>query len=261
MRTYTHDTPAAIGTELAERIAAGIRAANEAGHAYVLGCPGGRSPMPVYEALAARLAARPVDCSRLIIAMMDEYLIVTPDGALLPPPVSAHYSCRGFGEREIVGHINAGLPDAFRVRPGNFWMPDPSEPGDYDRRLAAAGGVDLFLLASGAGDGHIAFNPPGSPRDSRSRVVDLAEQTRRDNLATFPDFKSLDEVPKHGITIGIASIAELSKAAAMIVWGAGKRTAYSRISEATAYDPAWPATIVVECRDAELHADREAADG
>lgn len=261
MKTYTHETPTAIGTLLAGRIAAGIRAANATGRAYVLGCPGGRSPMPVYEALAARLAAEPIDCSRLVIAMMDEYLIAAPDGALSPPPASAHYSCRGFGEREILGRINAGLPDASRIRPESLWMPDPSTPGDYDRRLAAAGGIDLFLLASGAGDGHIAFNPPGSPRDSRSRVVELAEQTRRDNLATFPDFKSLDEVPTHGITIGIASIADLSKSAAMIVWGAGKRTAYLRMSEAKAYDPAWPATIVVECRDAELHADREAADG
>ena len=259
MKVHIHETPADIGSLLAARIVAGIRSANEAGHSYVLGCPGGRSPMPVYEALAMQLAGAPLDCSRLIIAMMDEYLLAGPDGALAPPHASAHYSCRGFGEREILGRINAGLPKAYRVRAENFWMPDPSAPGDYDRRLAVAGGIDLFLLASGAGDGHIAFNPPGSPRDSRSRIVELAEQTRRDNLATFIDFRSLDEVPSHGITIGIASIAELSKAAVMIVWGEGKRTAWRRISEAKSYDPSWPATIVVECCAAELHADRSAA--
>jgi glucosamine-6-phosphate deaminase len=261
MKVHIHETPAEIGTLLAGRIVDGIRAANEAGRAYVLGCPGGRSPMPVYEAMAAQLAANPVDCSRLVIAMMDEYLLAGPDGALTPPPASAHYSCRGFGEREILVRINAGLPKRYRIRSANFWMPDPAAPEAYDRRLAAAGGIDLFLLASGAGDGHIAFNPPGSSRDSLSRVVKLAEQTRRDNLATFPDFSSLDEVPSHGITIGIASIAELSKAAAMIVWGEGKRSAYRRITGATSYDPSWPATIVVECLNAELHADRDAANG
>jgi glucosamine-6-phosphate deaminase len=261
MKAHIHETPADIGELLAARIVAGIRAANQAGRAYVLGCPGGRSAMPVYEALAAKLAADPLDCSRFIIAMMDEYLLAGPDGALSPPPASAHYSCRGFGEREILGRINAGLPDALRIRAENFWMPDPSAPADYDRRLAAAGGIDLFLLASGAGDGHIAFNPPGSPRDSRSRTVKLAEQTRCDNLATFPDFKSLDEVPTHGVTIGIASIADLSKSAAMIVWGEGKRTAYRRLAQAGAYDSSWPATISVECRNAELHADRDAAHG
>lgn len=261
MKTHIHDTPDDIGVELAARIAAGIHAANGAGRPYVLGCPGGRSPMPVYEALAAQLAADPLDCSRVIVAMMDEYLLAAPDGGLAPPPASAHYSCRGFGEREIVRRINAGLPEAYRITAENFWMPDPAEPEAYHARLADAGGIDLFLLASGAGDGHIAFNPPGSPRDSRSRIVELAEQTRRDNLSTFPDFKSLDEVPWHGVTIGIASIAELSRSAAMIVWGEGKRTAYRHLSQADAYDPAWPATIIAECRNAELHADRSAAHG
>jgi len=254
-----HDRPADIGAKLAPRIVEGIRAANAAGRAYVLGCPGGRSPMPVYEALAERLAAEPLDCSKLVIAMMDEYLLGKAGGTLTPPPASVHYSCRGFGEREIVGRINAGLPEAWRIRPENFWMPDPADPADYDRKLAETGGIDLFLLASGAGDGHIAFNPPGSARDSRSRIVTLAEQTRRDNLATFPDFASIDEVPAHGITIGIASIAELSKSVAMVVWGEGKRTAYRHLSAATAYDPEWPATICVECHAAELHADRDAA--
>jgi glucosamine-6-phosphate deaminase len=259
LRTSIHDSPAAIGAELAPRIVQGIRAANAAGSAYVLGCPGGRSPMPVYEALGERLSAQPADCSRVVIAMMDEYLLGDAPGALTPPPATAHYSCRGFGEREIFGRINANLPQAWRIRRENLWMPDPAAPEDYDRQLADAGGIDLFLLASGAGDGHIAFNPPGSARDSRSRIVKLAEQTRRDNLATFPDFASIDEVPGHGITIGIASIAELSKSVAMIVWGKGKQTAFRHLSAATSYDPAWPATILAECRDAELHADRDAA--
>jgi glucosamine-6-phosphate deaminase len=261
MKTYIHEAPADIGALLAGRIVAGIRAANHAGRAYLLGCPGGRSAMPVYEALAKTLAAEPVDCSSLVIAMMDEYLLEGPDGALSPPPSSAHFSCRGFGEREIVGRINAGLPEAFRIRNENFWMPDPSAPANYDMRLAEAGGIDLFLLASGSGDGHIAFNPPGSARDSRSRIVELAEQTRRDNLATFPDFASIDEVPSHGVTIGIASIAELSKSVAMILWGKGKHTAFKRIDGQECYDPSWPATIAVECKQSELHADGAAAHG
>ncbi len=260
MTPRIHASPATIGDHMAARIVDGIRAANAAGKSYVLGCPGGRSPMPVYEALAAKLAAAPLDCSRLVIAMMDEYLLTDDNGRFTPPPASAHFSCRGFGEREIVGRINAGLPEGLRIRAGNFWMPDPSDPGAYDNRLASAGGIDLFLLASGAGDGHIAFNPPGSPRDCESRIVSLAEQTRRDNLATFPDFRSLDEVPSHGVTIGIGSIAKLSALAVMIVWGEGKREAFKRLSGADAYEPSWPATIVSECRNGELHADWRAAD-
>lgn len=259
MKVEIHGTPAAIGERLADRIIAGIREASAAGRNYVLGCPGGRSPLPVYEALGRRLAGDPVDCARLIIVMMDEYLRPAEGDGFAPPPSEAHYSCRGFGEREIVGRINAGLPENFRIPSENFWMPDIAAPGGYDERIAAAGGIDLFLLASGAGDGHIAFNPPGSARDSRTRIVTLAEQTRRDNVATFPDFSGIDDVPSHGVTIGIGSIAEQSKAVAMIVWSEGKRHAFYRLTSARAYDPSWPATIAVECRGAELYADADAA--
>lgn len=259
MKVEIHDTPRSIGAHLAQRIVDGIRARNGEGRAYVLGCPGGRSPMPVYEAIGELLAAEPIDCSQVIIVMMDEYLQADGNNGLAPPHASAHFSCRGFGEREIVGRINAALPASFRIPQENFWMPDPANPGDYDARIAAVGGIDLFLLASGAGDGHIAFNPPGSARDSRTRVVALAEQTRRDNLATFPDFRGIDEVPSHGVTIGIASIAELSKSVAMIAWGEGKRHAGARMTGAAAYDASWPATIVAECRNAELHLDTAAA--
>ncbi|WP_029058154.1 6-phosphogluconolactonase [Stappia stellulata] len=254
MKIAIHDTPEAIGEHLATRILAEIGEANADGRPYVLGCPGGRSPMPVYQALERRLKATPVDCSRLVIAMMDEYLLGDADG-LHVPPACAHYSCRGFGEREIVGRINGPLPDALRMQEANFRMPSLAEPEAFDRDLAKLGGVDLFLLASGAGDGHIAFNPPGSDRNSRTRIVALAEQTRHDNLATFPDFTGIESVPAHGLTIGTGSIATLSKAVAMIVWGDGKRAAFGRLSNATAYDPSWPATILAECANGELHAD------
>ena len=120
MKVHVHETPSDIGALLAARIVAGIRAANGAGRAYVLGCPGGRSPMPVYEALAMQLAGTPLDCSRLVIAMMDEYLLAGPDGALTPPPASAHYSCRGFGEREILGRINSRSAEALPHPPREF---------------------------------------------------------------------------------------------------------------------------------------------
>lgn len=257
MKVMLHNSPAEIGEHLATRILTELCAANAAGRPYVLGCPGGRSPMPVYDALERQLAAHPVDCSGLIVVMMDEYLLSGAEG-LLPPPASAHYSCRGFGEREIVGRINRALPAGLRMPEENFRMPTLREPEAYDADIAALGGIDLFLLASGAGDGHIAFNPPGSTRDSRSRIVLLADQTRRDNLATFPEFRGLDDVPTHGLTIGIGSIATLSKAVAMIVWGEGKREAFRHLSTASAYDPSWPATIAVECRNAELHVDAAA---
>ena len=184
------DTPEALGKAVAHDLATRIAAKTGP---FLLGCPGGRSPRPVYAALAAHR----LDLSRLVIVMMDDYLIETQDG-FDHVDANAHYSCRRFARDEIQSVLNADLPPARRIPDTSIWFPDPRFPADYDRRISDAGGIDFFLLASGASDGHVAFNPQGSPADSITRIVTLAEQTRRDNLATFPDFASLDEVPRHG---------------------------------------------------------------
>ena len=155
--------------------------------------------------------------------------------------------------------LNRELPIEHHVRPENIWLPDPADPSAYDRRIEDAGGIDVFILASGAGDGHVAFNPPGSPPDAPTRVVRLPEQTRRDNLVTFPDFDGLDSVPRYGLTIGTGTIARQSKDVGMLLWGADKRPAFERIAGADAYDPDWPATVAVACRNSVIYADKQAA--
>jgi glucosamine-6-phosphate deaminase len=204
----------------------------------VLGCPGGRSLVSTYRALAATGA----DLSGTTIAMMDEYVPV--------PPPSAHHSCRGFALREIARPL--GIPEE------HVWLPDPDDPGAYDARIESAGGIDLFLLASGASDGHVAFVPPGSPLDGRTSVVRLAESTRRDNVATFPAFASADEVPEHGVSVGLGTIAA-ARRVRLVLHGAGKRAAAARVTSLEDFDPSWPASVVHACHDAEIWLDEEAA--
>jgi glucosamine-6-phosphate deaminase len=197
----------------------------------LLGCPGGRSLATTYRALAESQA----DLSGTTIVMMDEYVPV--------PPTSAHYSCRGFGLREIAAPL--GIPEE------RVWLPDPDHAGDYDERIAAAGGIDVFLLASGASDCHVAFLRPGSPRDGKTSVVELAESTRRDNLATFPEFASVDDVPKHGVSVGLGTIIA-AKRLRLVLHGPDKRQAAERILARDRFDPDWPATIVHEHPDAQV---------
>ena len=123
----TFPDAAALGEALAAEIVAGVDAARVARGAYVLGCPGGRSARSTYAALARRLTG--TDARHLVIAMMDEYLLEGPDGALVPPPPDAHYSCRRFGEVESVGPIRAAAADGLGPPPGNVWLPDPVGPG------------------------------------------------------------------------------------------------------------------------------------
>ena len=246
------ETPEALG----EAVAADIATRIARGGRFLLGCPGGRSPQPIYAALARRAE---LDLSGVMIVMMDDYL-TEADGVLTHVDAAAHYSCRRFAREDIQAVLNTGRPVARQIPDVNVWFPDPADPGAYDKRIAAAGGIDYFLLASGASDGHVAFNPVGSTAQSLTRIVDLAEATRRDNLKTFPQFANLEAVPRHGVTVGIATIAA-ARAAGMVVWGAGKGLAFARLSGATQYDPTWPATVWAACPDATLYADRAAAEG
>ena len=60
-------------------------------------------------------------------------------------------------------------------------------------------------------------------------------------------------------TVGIATIADQAKSAAMILSGDHKRHAFEVITQATCYDPDWPATIISECKNAALFVDALAA--
>jgi glucosamine-6-phosphate deaminase len=250
-------SPEKIGEHLAARLLGDMEAARNSGSRFLLGCPTGRTPRPVYAAMAARLAAAPQDLSHLVLVMMDEYLVTAGKG-FVDAPWSKEWSCHRFARVEIADRFNAGLSEEQRLRKDSIWFPDSRNPESYDKRIADAGGIDFFILASGASDGHVAFNPPGSPRESRTRIIQLSEETRRDNLTTFPAFGTLDAVPTHGISVGIDTIVS-AKECAMLVSGAGKRLTLERMNNADHYDPQWPATLIHECAVREILADADAA--
>lgn len=252
-------TPDAIGEELAGRLLGRIDRARIASRRFLLGWPTGRSPKPLVAAMARRLAAKPHDLSQLVFVMMDEYLVPVGD-ELRYAPADAPWSCHYFARVEIADPLNAALPDTFRVRAESIWFADPANPEEYDARIDAAGGIDYFILASGASDGHVAFNQPGSPRASQTRIIPLSDQMRRDNLQTFPTFGTIETVPRHGISVGINTIIR-SREAAMIAFGEGKRLTVRRIRAASRYEPDWPATLVHECASCEVLCDEAASGG
>lgn len=249
--------PIALGDALAEEIAAGIAADHASDKWYLLGCPGGRSPQTTYQALARRLAGK--DLRHVVIVMMDDYLLPAPDGGWQRAPADAHYSCERFAVEDIMGLLNANA--AHPIPREQVWLPEPADPAAYEARIAAAGDVDLFLVASGASDGHVAFNPPGTPLDSGPWIVPLAQTTRRDNMATFPAFRSLDEVPTHGVSVGLGTIVRRSRAVRLVIHGEGKRLAAARVLGTTGFDPAWPATFIHGCPDPGIWLDAAADPG
>ena len=76
----------------------------------------------------------------------------------------------------------------------------------YNAKLASIS-VDIQLLGIGS-NGHIGFNEPGTPFGSVTHIVDLTENTIKDN-ARF--FASIDEVPTQAVSMGIRNVMNAKK--------------------------------------------------
>jgi glucosamine-6-phosphate deaminase len=170
----------------------------------VLGLATGSTPIGTYRELIRMHKDEGLDFSRVRTFNLDEYLGIGID---LSKPYNEDQSYARFMYEELFRHINikeenVRIPDGRTKDPEKFcsW---------YEEEIKKAGGIDLQLLGIG-GDGHWAFNEPGSSLASRTRVQALTRQTLDDNYELF--YKnadvSRDEMPHFAITMGIGTILE-----------------------------------------------------
>lgn len=114
--------------------------------------------------------------------------------------------------------------------------------------------VDIQVLGIGS-DGHIAFNEPGTPFNSLTHLMDLTEQTRKDNARFFDN--DINQVPKRSITMGLASIMRAKK---IIVIATGENKAeavYGMLKGPKTTD--CPASILQDHPDVTVLLDKAAA--
>ena len=157
-------TPEAACRRAAEIVAELLAAKPDA----VLALPAGNTPRPVYAELARLHRAERLSFARATAFSLDEYVGIAArsPGVLSPLPerraLSATSTCRASARTRPTATA-ADLDVAVR---------------GLRTAIAAAGGLDLVLLGIGR-NGHIAFNEPGSPFDSRTRVVTLTRRHAR----------------------------------------------------------------------------------
>ncbi|GAA1764657.1 glucosamine-6-phosphate deaminase [Agromyces humatus] len=157
-----------------------------------LGLATGSSTDPVYAELTRRHGGRRNLYRTMQLFQLDEYIGL---------PVEHPERYLEVIRRSFAGPL--GVPIS-RVQAPDAEGADPNLAGtSFELSIANAGGIDLQLLGVGA-NGHIAFNEPGTPFDSRTRAVELAGQTRRDNARFFKG--DLDAVPRRAMSQGIATI-------------------------------------------------------
>ena len=206
--------PEAVGEHAASIVVAALAAKP----ALVLGVATGDTPLPVYRRLA-RARRSGTDFSRLSVVALDEYI-----GLRAGHPASF----AAYVRREVAGPL--GVPAERLVVP-------EGRGERLEEQIRAAGGVDLQLLGIGR-NGHLAFNEPGSPLDSRTRVVSLSQTTRSDNARSFGS----EAVPTHAVTQGLSTILE---ARHLVLLATGSAKAAAVLAALTGpVTPDCPASVV-----------------
>lgn len=129
----------------------------------------------------------------------------------------------------------------------------PAEDEDYDAAIRTAGGLDLVLLGVGE-RGHVAFCEPGADFGSGTFTMKLADVTRKNAAA---DFGSVDEVPTHGVTMGIATLLN-AKRILLVACGEDKANAAQKTLEGRP-ETFIPASFLQLHTDVTLYLDEGAA--
>lgn len=170
----------------------------------VLGLATGSTPLGLYQELIKLHKNDGLDFSKVVTFNLDEYVGLPPEH-----DQSYHY----FMRENMFKHININ-PSNIHVPQGIFGdikisslETDPKivQFCDwYENEIRRYGGIDIQVLGVG-GNGHIAFNEPGSSLGSRTRIKTLTEKTVKDNSRFF---KSESEVPRYAITMGVGTIME-----------------------------------------------------
>jgi glucosamine-6-phosphate deaminase len=202
---------------VAQEIAAVIQLKYARGERAVLGLATGSTPIGVYDELIRLHREEGLTFRNVITFNLDEYWPMAP-GEL--------QSYHRFMREHLFDHIDIDRKNAH--------VPDGTVPitrvveyaRDYERWIREAGGIDYQILGIGR-TGHVGFNEPGSPRDSRTRLITLDRVTRLDAAS---DFFGEWNVPRKAITMGVETILS-AKTVVLVAFGEHKAAIIRRAVE------------------------------
>ncbi|MDG3132230.1 glucosamine-6-phosphate deaminase [Streptococcus suis] len=206
-----------------------------AGGAKVLGLATGSSPLEFYKAIRES----DVDFSQLISVNLDEYV--------------------GLDENSDQSYAYFMKQQLFNVKPfSHSYLPNglaediEIEIIRYNQVLRDYP-IDFQILGIGR-NGHIGFNEPGTPFNGETHLVDLAPSTIEANSRFF---KTIDEVPKQAISMGIANIMA-AKTIVLMAYGVEKAEAIKATVEGPITEEV-PASILQRHENVVLIVDEAAA--
>ncbi len=210
----------------------------------VLGFATGSTPEKSYGEIAKLAKKEDVSFSKVVSFNLDEY-----------------WGLDGDHDQSYRYFMRTNLFDKIDIRPWNTYVLNGKaafpevECRAYEDKIISVGGVDLWVLGIG-GNGHIAFNEPGSPVDSRTRLVSLTQSTIDAN-SDGRFFSDPNDVPRCALSTGIGTIRDARKLV-LLATGEGKADAIQKAIEGE-FTPDVPASLLQDHPDCTFILDAGAA--
>jgi glucosamine-6-phosphate deaminase len=197
-----------------------------------IGFATGKSPLGTYENLVREYVKGRVDFSKIKTFNLDEYYLLKKNDK----KSYRHYMFKNLFDKINVEGDNINLL--------NGTLKDfKKECQDYEEKIRR-NPIDLQILGIGV-NGHIGFNEPGSEKNSRTRLVNLSQETIKRN-------KYLDKA----LTMGISTIIK-SKKIILLASGRNKARAVFGLVKGK-IDKNIPASFLRENKNLVVIVDRKA---
>jgi glucosamine-6-phosphate deaminase len=201
-----------------------------------VGLATGATPVALYEAIRPAAATGTVDVSGWRPFAIDEYVCRRDH-----PCANRAFFARHWDAIPGAGPVSQFDPEAHDLE---------AEAARFSKVLRAAGGLDIAVLGIGT-NGHLAFNEPGSARDSLARVATLTRESRLSASRCFAG------PPALGLTLGLAELLG-ARRVLLLANGTGKAAIVARALE-WGVNTDCPASFIREHESATVVLDEEAA--
>ncbi len=191
----------------------------------ILGLATGSSPIGTYKYMIED-CKKGVSYKNVSTVNLDEYVGLTADH----DQSYAYFMRTNLFDHIDIDQKNTNLPCGS--------APDAKAECDRYNALLETMKQDVQVLGLGS-NGHIGFNEPDTPFGSVTHLVDLTENTIKDNSRLF---NSIDEVPRQALSMGIKNIMQ-AKSILMVVSGKNKAEAVRGMVKGEV-TPALPASVL-----------------
>lgn len=203
----------------------------------VLGLATGSTPVGLYKCMIEDHEKNGTSYKDVVTYNLDEYVGIDRDDP------QSYYT-----------FMNDNLFKGIDIKPENTHVPFGNTDEDAQKYDDMVKGVDIQLLGIGR-NGHIGFNEPGTPFDSRTHIVELTESTREANKRFFDN--DINKVPSAAISQGIGTIMDAEK---ILLLASGKDKAEAvRFMIEEEPDEQNPASILQNHDDVVVILDKDAA--